>query len=184
MKFGNKEFPYSYSQDRLYNECPYKYKLRYAEGIKEPTNTNLELGSAIHTLIENIDKLDGLTDLPAMEVIVQQKGILYYNKLVKELTALFSGLEVVAHEFHLNDNEDQCFIDLIYIDKDGKPVLVDFKSTKKPKTDDSILEEGQLIFYAHMYSKYTGIKLEDIRVQYINILSYLSEYLNHYDQCS
>ena len=69
MKIGDKEFPYSFSQNRLYNDCPRKYKYRYVDGIKEPTNDNLELTAkiALAHLNEFNDYYNKNYGLPALE---------------------------------------------------------------------------------------------------------------------
>jgi CRISPR/Cas system-associated exonuclease Cas4 (RecB family) len=182
MKIGEKEFPYSFSQNRLYNDCPRKYKYRYVDGIKEPTNENLELGSAIHKVLEfytSFNPTDDSVVHDAIETIIKYKGTLYWNKLNDEL----NNLEQIKDEYNLgrelsiNRDDFISVIDLAhnYAAQSHKYTLADYKVTKKPKTEDSIYDEGQLLIYKYLWClEHPQVKPDDVWVQYINILPYLS----------
>ena len=176
MKIGNREAPYSFSQNRLYNDCPRKYKFRYVDGILEPTNENLELGSAVHRVFETY--YTGI-DEAAKEIIINLKGFLYYNQLCKE----FEQLEQVKPEYNIGRElriERDDFVSVIdlannYSQKRMIIHLADYKVTKKPKTINSIYDEGQLLVYKYLYCKeHPEVNPNDVYVQYINILPYLS----------
>lgn len=190
MKLNNKEFPYSFSQNRLYNDCPRKYKYRYVDGIKEPTNENLELGSAVHKLFElyykNITDLEIYTTdeyverTEAINTIKKLKGTIYAEKLLDEFSALTQSKQEynIAREFAINMEDFTAIIDLVhnYTEQSHKYTLVDYKVTKKPKTDSSIYDEGQLLIYKYMWCMHNPeIKASDVAVQYVNILPYLSD---------
>lgn len=183
MKLGNKEIKYSFSQNRLYNDCPRKYKYRYVDGIKEPTNENLELGSAIHKIFEtaydNASIVNFLTTDNAITVIDKYKGPIYRTKLFEE----FSALEQTKPDYNLGreltiDRDDFIsVIDLVhnYAAPTHKYTLADYKVTKKPKTDASIYDEGQLLIYKYLWClEHPEVDPNDVWVQYINILPYLS----------
>ena len=185
MQLGNKEFPYSFSQNRLYNDCPRKYKYRYVDGIKEPTNDNLELGSAIHKVFELLysntsDLSENIEYAEALLTINNLKGSLYANKLIDE----FRELQQAKPEFNLgrevsiNRDDFIAVVDLAhnYAAQSHKYTLTDYKVTKKPKTLDSIYDEGQLLIYKYLWClEHPEIKPEDVWVQYTNILPYLSD---------
>lgn len=185
MKFNDKEFPYSFSQDRLYCDCPYKYKLRYVDGIKEPTNANLELGSAIHKLLElqyykvNEDTVHDYSEENIKEInaardkIIKLKGIAYFEKLLTEMYEFFKDKTILHNELRIEDNVFVNIIDVVY-SQGGKIILADFKVTKKPKTINSIYTEGQLLFYKQKFIEKTEYDWDSVQVQYINILSYNS----------
>lgn len=183
MKIGEKEFPYSFSQNRLYNDCPRKYKYRYVDGIKEPTNENLELGSAIHKLFElglkPYDLQEDIECARAMFTIKRYKGDTYLHKLFDE----FKGLQQAQPEYNLgreleiNRDDFIAVVDLAhnYAAQSHKYTLADYKVTKKPKTEDSIYDEGQLLIYKYLWClEHPEINPADVWVQYINILPFLS----------
>jgi hypothetical protein len=182
MKIGNKEFPYSFSQNRLYNDCPRKYKYRYVDGIKEPTNENLELGSAIHKVLEflyDYNPVDDSQVADAVDTIIALKGSLYYNQLVKELRELPQTHPDynLGRELQIKRDDFISVIDLAhnYAAQSHKYTLADYKVTKKPKTEDSIFDEGQLLIYKYLWClEHPQVKPDDVWVQYVNILPYLS----------
>lgn len=183
MQINDKEFPYSFSQNRLYNDCPRKYKYRYFDGIKEPTNDNLELGSAIHKIFELYHDMPNSAVREEYEhmrdVIVSLKGITYFGTLLTE----FSNLKLaepnynIAREYPINMDDFTAVIDLVhnYTEQSHKYVLADYKATKKPKTDSSIYDEGQLLIYKYLWClQHPEVNPDEVAVQYINILPYLS----------
>lgn len=183
MKLGEKELMYSFSQNRLYNDCPRKYKYRYVDGIKEPTNENLELGSAIHKLFELAHNPYNLGEdiecAEAMFTIKKLKGGMYLSKLMDE----FLQLEQAKSEYNLGRELQICrddFISVIDLANNYSPErinihLCDYKVTKKPKTIDSIYDEGQLLIYKYLYClEHPEIDPNNVYVQYINILPYMS----------
>lgn len=183
MKIGEKEFPYSFSQNRLYNDCPRKYKYRYVDGIKEPTNDNLELGSAIHKLFElgnnKYDLLEDVSVAEAMFTIKKYKSDMYLHKLVDEFKALEQAKQEynLGREVSINRDDFIAVVDLAhnYTAQSHKYTLADYKVTKKPKTEDSIYDEGQLLIYKYLWClEHPDIDPKDVWVQYINILPYLS----------
>lgn len=183
MKIGNKEFPYSFSQNRLYNDCPRKYKYRYVDGIKEPTNENLELGSAIHKLFELGPNAYNLSEdiecAEAMFTIKKYKGDLYLHKLMDEFMALSQAQQEynLGRELEIKRDDFISVIDLVhnYASQSYNYTLADYKVTKKPKTDESIFDEGQLLIYKYLWCmEHPQVKPDDVWVQYINILPYMS----------
>ena len=197
IKINNKEFPYSFSQNRLYEDCPKKYFFRYHEGIQEPSNENLELGSAIHKLLEvqwwNIDE-DSYYDIPsetlaeainAEKLIKERKGTMYLVQLMDELREFFKNKQIHFCECELFIDDCICKIDVIYTDatRPGKIILGDYKVTKNPKGPEDAIAEGQLLLYKlaflesdhHCYlDPHDEIDVDDVLVEYINILPYAS----------
>lgn len=182
MKIGNKDFPYSFSQNRLYNDCPRKYKYRYVDGIKEPTNENLELGSAIHMIFELYNEKDVTSMVSineAKDIVVKYKGSSYLNKLLQEFAELKQALPEynLGRELEIKRDDFISVIDLAhnYTTQSHNYTLADYKVTKKPKTEDSIYDEGQLLIYKYLWCmEHPQVKPDDVWVQYINILPYLA----------
>ena len=188
MKLNDKEFPYSFSQNRLYNDCPRKYKYRYVDGIKEPTNENLELGSAIHKVFELYHNVVGVEPVSktlleeyqnARDIIIALKGNMYFTQLVTEFDMLCEAYPMfnIGREYKIEADDFVAVIDLvnIYASASHKYSLADYKVTKKPKTDASIYDEGQLLIYKYLWcQEHPVVKPNDVAVQYINILPYLA----------
>lgn len=184
MKVGTPERLYSYSQDRLYRDCPMKYKFRYIDRIQEPSNKNLELGNNVHKLFEcHINNTACLE-----EQIIIDKTVLpvYTTKLLKEIDDFYINIDTdtALAEETINTNKFTARIDLIWNKcvsnetTDVKDIiLTDFKVTKKFKTEDSVYEEGQLLFYKWLYHETTNYDPKHIRVQYVNIRPFLGEKL-------
>ena len=177
MQINDKEFPYSFSQNRLYNDCPRKYKYRYFDGIKEPTNDNLELGSAIHKVFELVHSIEDITE--ATSTIKRLKGEVYLNLLLNEFFELKQAKPDynIAREYPINMDDFTAIIDLVhkYTTQSHKYVLADYKVTKKPKTNASIYDEGQLLIYKYLWClQHPEINPDEVAVQYINILPYVS----------
>lgn len=188
IKINGKTFPVSFSQNRLYNDCPRKYKFRYVDGIPEPDNPNLQLGTAIHNLLENKywqneDFKSSNEYNISREIIIKQKGLLYFNQLTQEIEEFFKDKEILFNELVIRNDDYTAKIDIVYKSPEypDNIIVADFKITKKPKTDDSVFDEGQLLFYQYLlnavHSKEKDDELHNIMVQYINMLSYRSDKL-------
>ena len=182
MQINNKKFPYSFSQNRLYNDCPRKYKYRYFGGIIEPTNDNLELGSAIHKMFELAYDSNSIEDpniVEATSTIKRLKGEVYLGLLLSEFAKLKQAKPEynIAREYPINMDDFTAIIDLVhkYTTQSHKYVLADYKVTKKPKTNASIYDEGQLLIYKYLWClQHPEINPDEVAVQYINILPYLT----------
>ena len=183
MQIGDKNIPFSFSQNRLYNDCPRKYKYRYIDGIKEPSNENLELGSAIHKIFELLHGpafQDDEEYLQAVDTVIRLKGQYYYDKLMIEFMQLpeASNLCNLGRELELEIDDFIIIIDLVhnYAAHSHKYTLCDYKVTKKPKTVQSIYDEGQLLIYKYLWClNHPEVDPNEVAVQYVNILPYLSE---------
>lgn len=183
MKLGDKELLYSFSQNRLYNDCPRKYKYRYVDGIKEPTNDNLELGSAIHKVFElahnPYDLGEDIEIASALFTITKLKGEAYRKKLLDEFLQLNEAKAEynLGRETKIERDDFVLVIDLVhnYAAQSHKYTLADYKVTKKPKTENSIYDEGQLLIYKYFWClEHPEVNPNDVWVQYINILPYIA----------
>lgn len=188
MKFGNREFPFSFSQYNLYRDCPMKYKFRYVDGIKSEPKPHFTLGSAVHKLCElsawtlPTTPFEVVTEIRKNEqTVVDMLGKLYLTQLYRELSEFFKRRTIVASELNLQVPNRTAYIDCIYQEeKDDKTitVLVDFKTGKREKTQEAVYKDGQLPFYMYMYNEHFQDNLiswnppESTYVQYISIKSY------------
>lgn len=185
MILNDKDIPYSFSQNRLYGDCPRKYKYRYIDGIKEPTNENLELGSAVHKVFELFWAQYCPKDEPieeyttALKTIEKYKGAIYLRHLLTEFSELSAGKPDfnLAREFKIERDDFVSVIDLVhnYAPAPHNYVLADYKVTKKPKQELTMYTEGQLLVYKYFFCKeHPEVNPDDVLVQYINIYPYLT----------
>lgn len=193
MKINDKEINYSFSQNRLYNDCPMKYKFRYIDGIKEPSNPNLDLGSAIHKALELWSEYDKnfqnvseemynyklLTHkylCEAQKYISDKLGKIYFERLIINTDEIKGINTILGQELEIKKDDFIGYIDLVMRDEfedKGKIIIADYKVTKKPKTVDSIFEEGQLLIYKYIYCTENNIDPKNVDVAYINIKPFL-----------
>lgn len=119
MKINDKEINYSFSQNRLYNDCPMKYKFRYIDGIKEPSNPNLDLGSAIHKALELWSEYDGFIDL-------SNSYDEYYNmtKNFQNVSEEMYNYKLLTHKYfceaqkYISDKLGKIYFERLIIDTD------------------------------------------------------------------
>ncbi len=147
----------SFSELKIWNECPYKHKLVYKDIIKEFLgNEYTAFGTAIHYVCENItlNKSKNMLDefnqkfLDELKILTEKKvelkkdlvqdmrsqaeNILKY--ILPELRKTFSNFEVVSVEEELYlpiENTDMMFkgfIDLVIKTPDGKYHVIDWKT--------------------------------------------------------
>lgn len=177
------KFNYSFSQNRIYTECPQKYKLSYVDRIKEPSNDNLDLGNAIHKLCEyEFWKLKGeqphLDD--AIKTVCSLKSHMYLKTVGEQLGEFFKDKKIVFTEPKIVVNGIVFKIDVGYYQFDNPNVLVlaDFKVTKRPKTTDDVYKEAQLLCYRYAVANNVesrfpeDVTFDVVKVQYINILNF------------
>lgn len=152
---------YSFSRLSLYEECPYRFYLRYVEEKEEPTTLPLALGKAVHQAIELI--LNGYDiDDALIKAIMESELILNFDEVknlvkkapIRKGEGLKKGVEVEKHfRLPLSDSENspyiQGYIDLVR-EVFGTYEFIDWKSNRikyKP------LDKKQLPLYAWALSK-------------------------------
>jgi CRISPR/Cas system-associated exonuclease Cas4 (RecB family) len=75
---------FSNSSIKLYEQCPYKYKLQRIDGLQEPTGSAAERGKTIHAELES-----ALIGLPIYSEITE-----YWESFINELKAMGAKPEV------------------------------------------------------------------------------------------
>lgn len=151
----------SYSRVDLFKSCPFKYKLRYLEGIKvPPDNTNpanaLIIGSALHKGIET-DTSTAIAQYNAAFPVISDetetecvKFEVLIDKAKNFISTNLSGEFAFEHE--LRNNDFVGFIDLLVKHNDGTYGIYDFKYSNAV---DRYIESPQV----HLYKYY--FELED-----------------------
>lgn len=200
MNINGKNIPFSFSQNRLYNDCPRKYKFRYIDNIVEPTNDNLKLGSAIHKYFECLNDIlynyafnenNYALDIhkfvleysefstkssdyfAAYNTIISMKTKDYLDKLTSGWLEWRKLRNITNTETRFEYDDFVAIFDVIS-QHDGRFTISDYKVTKKPKTFTSIYSEGQLLLYKYIYSKSLSIPPDMIDIEYVNIKTFVA----------
>lgn len=153
----------SYSRVSTFNQCKYKYKLRYVDKLvtvkNQDANNALYMGTALHEGLEKdlkaciksyLDNYYVINDLNLDEV---QK----FKFLIPKIKPL---IPQGVNEFEIVDDDFTGFIDLLVpTDKENVFDLYDFKySNNKANYQLS----PQLHLYKYFYEKMTGNKIRDM----------------------
>jgi len=171
----------SYSQKQLYKQCKRKWYLRYKRGIEDTTKSDaLIFGSYVHGILEKYmrkyhtnfaSQSVNENDLrqTASEALLVLDGKLSGNFIVLGFDLALEGLLRLKKDFksiYVYDDKPAIeleltiedtytgIIDLVYIDKKGKIVLLDWKTSSRAYTNHQIKTSSQLIGYAWLLENY------------------------------
>lgn len=165
---------YSYSRVDLYKRCPYHFKIRYLDKLKELLDYDnaanpLIIGTAMHMGIETedidlavkeyLDTFPGLNNLMIEEQIKLEYWI---PKAVEFLKVMFADAEF-EHEHKIDTDEFIGFVDLIAKHPDGTVSVVDFKYSNSIK---NYATSGQLHIYKEMLEQ-EGYKVRDLSYLFV-----------------
>jgi len=148
----------SYSELKIFTECPYKWKLQYVDGLKGFTgNIYTAFGTAIHAVCEQsalgnlipedyaeyfdiafLEELKELDEKPTNKLIKEfrEQSRSIFHKVFPALQELFPGYEVYSSEEDLYEPISELkfdrflkgFIDLVVKTPDGKYHILDWKT--------------------------------------------------------
>lgn len=153
----------SYSRVSTFNQCKYKYKLRYLDKLKtvknQDANNALYMGTALHEGLEKDLKACIKSYLSNYYVIndLNLDEVQKFKFLIPKIKPLIpQGI----NEFEIIDGDFTGFIDLLVpTNKEGLYDLYDFKySNNKANYQLS----PQLHLYKYFYEKMTGNKIRDM----------------------
>lgn len=153
----------SYSRVSTFNQCKYKYKLRYLDKLKtvknQDANNALYMGTALHEGLEKDLKACIKSYLSNYYVIndLNLDEVQKFKFLIPKIKPLIpQGI----NEFEIIDDDFTGFIDLLVpTDKENVFDLYDFKySNNKANYQLS----PQLHLYKYFYEKMTGNKIRDM----------------------
>lgn len=180
----------SYSQKQLYKQCKRKWYLGYEKGIEDTTKSEaLIFGSFVHTILEqymrleykllahrNVDNVLLWTVIDKAYDELEDKEILDVDSkdlAARLVTQALLGLKKDFKEIYIYDDKPAIeleltvdgvytgIIDLVYIDKRGKIVLLDWKTSSRTYTNHQIKTSSQLIGYAWLLENY-GVTVDRI----------------------
>lgn len=148
----------SYSELKIFTECPYKWHLQYEQGLAGFTgNIYTAFGTAIHSVCEQsalgnltedqypdhfdwafLEELKKLDEKPESKMIVEMRvqSRRIFDKVFPALQKLFPGYEVYSSEESLYEPITELkftrflkgFVDLVVKTPDGKYHVIDWKS--------------------------------------------------------
>lgn len=153
----------SYSRVSTFNQCPYKYKLRYVENLRsvrsqDPSNA-LFIGIALHEGLEN-DLKACVNSYISNYYVLNDKNLDEIQKFKFLIPKIKPLLNDGINEFEIIDKDFTGFIDLLVpTDKDNVFDIYDFKySNNKANYQLS----PQLHLYKYFYEKQTGHKIRNM----------------------
>jgi len=176
--FINKVSP---SKLKTYLECKAKYKFKYVDYLRDIYNPNsntdaLQFGSYVHKILElgvNATTLLELQDLAKSLrknykfSSAKEKDM---DKILKNFLSLNEKLEeTVSTEFPFeidmpDDVKANGIIDRVVKGKTGKYLVIDYKTSRRPATKESLFKDPQMLMYAYAIAKMYNAPLEDVTV--------------------
>lgn len=153
----------SYSRVSTFNQCPYKYKLRYVERIdtvkNQDPNNALYMGTALHEGLEN-DLKACIKSYISNYYVLNDKNIDEIEKFKFLIPRIKPLVPDGINELEIVDNDFTGFIDLLVpTDKKGVYDMYDFKySNNKANYQLS----PQLHLYKYFYEKQSGNKIRNM----------------------
>lgn len=153
----------SYSRVSIFNQCPYKYKLRYVERIdtvkNQDPNNALYMGTALHEGLEN-DLKACIKSYISNYYVLNDKNIDEIEKFKFLIPRIKPLVPDGINELEIVDNDFTGFIDLLVpTDKKGVYDMYDFKySNNKANYQLS----PQLHLYKYFYEKQSGNKIRNM----------------------
>jgi len=181
MKDIRKEVNFLYTQSSLsvFEACPYKFKLRYFQGLywseDEATRESFARGNEFHLLAERYYRR-----------ISQEKSEGTEESLVEDLSRLKETYPLkdgwkYFPEFDIRYNKEGVRLlgryDLILVKPQNKIQIIDFKTNKK-KLDEKIMEEAlQTRIYLFLLWENYNLILENARkIRSLEMIYYQTEY--------
>lgn len=172
----------SMSASRLstYLECPYKYKLRYHDGIEPPEKTDAsEFGNWLHKGFERCVK----EERNLKEILKEELGnYTFSNSYLRNLPAILQNFEKVNSKLEKGLTETpftiqegtsvplKGIIDRIVI-KGEKVLVLDYKTGKVQKSRKHLKNDPQLLMYCYAVSHLVKTSPDHIHLALFYVLS-------------
>ena len=160
---------FSYSKVSTWNDCPYKYKLRYVDKLEvkpdlSPSNA-LYFGTATHEGIEHRSVESALESYKSNYPEITEAHEVEMLKLKTILPKAFEQIPEGEYEKCLRDKDGFIgFIDCIVENEDGTVDLLDFKTSNNVS---GYLKSQQLHVYKYYYEKLTGRTVKNLYYVFI-----------------
>ena len=166
----------SSSQFSTYETCPLRYKYQYVDQLPEEQTIPLEIGSAVHKILEESIKdkeydmnelLSNAFDNLDLSVFDDESQEMSAATNIRTMLESFlrwwskSKYKVVATEIEFEipcDTPIKGVIDLVLENQDGELEIIDYKTGKSKETKNTIHMNRQLAIYCQgvkvLYGKY------------------------------
>ncbi len=176
----------SYSQVSLYDLCPYRYKLKYVNKLREEKKPFFVFGNIVHEILEKhlrgeikseyLDKIlrdKLLEEIELFKDNVEEyyaKGKEIFEQFLRKNREVFGDYDTVGVErkisLVLNDRMLVGYIDRVVRNKEGLIELIDYKTTPIIKNQKTTIENAlkQLSLYAYLYEIETGERVSKVHV--------------------
>lgn len=160
---------YSYSRLSLFQQCPFRFYLKYIEEREEPVTKPLALGKAVHKGIERIVEGAGFADAifdgwaeADFHPEVEREEL---ERLVRS-APVYPGMGEAELYFCLTLDEDDPFSPQVqgYIDLVQDGLFVDWKTNRRPY---HVLDNMQLSLYAWILMRLKGISSIEGRLYFL-----------------
>lgn len=177
---NTKDMVYSFSRIESFNGCPYGFYLTYIKKHEGEDNIYSYLGSEIHEILEalQVGKLQKEDAITIFEEKAQDAFILGYEfmspnverKYVDNILNYLENFKPIECEdfgiekeflIEIEGVKIRGFIDFFYVNKDGKVVVVDYKSSSKFSAKELPSKTRQLILYGIALEK-EGMEVEKV----------------------
>ena len=158
----------SYSQLSTYTDCQMKWYLIYKLGYKF-SNKHTEFGTIVHNTLETRIVPDEFNYENIREDFKIRSWQDYFGVIFEEVDNILKDYTPLYNEIVLENDNFIGVVDKILKDEDNNHMLIDYKTTARPKTYMDIENDAQLYFYAYLYNKIKGVPLDKIKVGYMNI---------------
>ena len=181
---------FSSSKLNTYQECQYKYRLKYHDRLEPSFNENqstdaLHYGSFVHEILEvgiEEDTLEGLRTLAEElrpKYQFDDKKLKNLESILKNFLSLNAKLPEtvdIERKFKIEFKEGMHvngYIDRIVKNDKGQYLVIDYKTSKRAKTRLELYKDNQMRMYAYAATQMYGVSIKDVVV---------AHYYPHYDK--
>lgn len=162
----------SASSIKLFESCPRRWHYRYILGRKESTSPSMELGSAVHAVLEDFLRT-GVFQGEGIPLMIAKSG----SALLPDPSSKDLQIEVSLDEYPLKGLPIpfKGFIDCLVLPRgeDEIPEVIDHKTTSSfryAKTAEELTHDTQMLIYAkHILENL--VEQEEIRLTHIAYLA-------------
>lgn len=169
---------FSYSKVSTFEQCPYKFKLRYKDKLEPLTNYGpdnpLYEGTAVHEGIEKRSVEDAISCYKANYPVITKSHEIEILKIKEVLKKAIKDIPEGEYEHRLScDDGFIGFIDCLVLNEDGTYNLLDFKFSNNVSR---YKRSAQIHVYKYYFESLTGNKIKDM--YYVMIPKYADADLN------